>query len=83
MKIAVVKEKREAENRVAITPTVAQQLIKVGYEIWVEPNAGYASNYDDGAYVKAGCSIKSKQELLEGADILAKVNAPDEAEINS
>ncbi len=83
MKIAVVKEKREAENRVAITPTVAQQLIKVGYEIWVEPNAGYASNFDDGAYVKAGCSIKSKQELLEGADILAKVNAPDEAEINS
>ncbi len=83
MKIAVVKEKRVAENRVAITPTVAQQLIKAGYEVWVEPNAGYASNFDDGAYEKAGCMIRSKQELLQGADILAKVNAPDEEEINS
>lgn len=81
MKIAVVKEIRVAEKRVAITPTVAQQLIKAGYEVWVEPNAGYASNFDDAAYEKAGCQIKSKQELLQGADILAKVNAPDALEI--
>ncbi len=83
MKIAVVKETRPSERRVALTPTVAQQLIKSGYEVWVEPNAGYNSNFDDAAYEKAGCLIKSKADVLSQADILAKVNAPDESEIQA
>jgi NAD(P) transhydrogenase subunit alpha len=81
MKIAVVKETRQAENRVAITPQVAQQLIKNGHEIVVESQSGYASNFNDEAYTKVGCTIQSKADAIGGCDILAKVNAPDASEI--
>lgn len=81
MKIAVLKESRAGENRVALTPTVAQQLVKAGYQVWVEPNAGYASNFSDDAYTKAGAEIKDKSLLLSDADILTKVNAPNPGEI--
>ncbi len=83
MKIAVLKESRAGENRVALTPTVAQQLVKAGYQVWVEPNAGYASNFSDDAYTKAGAEIKDKSVLLSGADIVTKVNAPNAEEISA
>lgn len=82
MKIAVVKETRKAENRVALTPQVCQQLIKSGHEVVVEANSGYASNFDDQAYEKAGCKVVSKQDALSTCDILAKVNAPTDEEIS-
>jgi NAD(P) transhydrogenase subunit alpha len=82
MKILVIKESRNAENRVALTPQVAQQLLKVGHEIMVESGSGYASNFDDEAYKKAGCTIVSKSDGLQSCDILVKVNAPEESEIS-
>ncbi len=82
MKIAVIKETRYAENRVALTPQVAQQLIKVGHTIYVEAGSGYASNFSDEAYEKSECIIANKVTVLQQADILVKVNAPDESEIN-
>jgi NAD(P) transhydrogenase subunit alpha len=81
MKIVVVKETKKAENRVAISPQVAQQLIKAGHEVAVEALSGYASNFSDEAYLKAGCSILSKTEALASCDVLVKVNAPDEQEL--
>lgn len=81
MKIAVLKETREGENRVALTPTVCGQLIKQGYECLVENSAGYYSNFNDEAYLNVGCKMMSKQEALAQAQIVAKVNAPNDEEI--
>lgn len=82
VKIAVLKETREGENRVALTPNVCGQLIKQGYECLVENNAGYNSNFNDEAYLNIGCKIVSKQDALSQANILAKVNAPNDEEIS-
>lgn len=81
MNIGVIKEVRLNENRVAITPTVAASLIKMQFKIWVEPNAGIASNLSDADYEKAGCEVKSKGEILKNADLLVKVNQPEVDEI--
>lgn len=81
MKIVVLKESRDNEKRVALTPTVASQFIKQGFTCWVETGAGYSSNFDDESYKTAGCNIGSKQDLLAQADIVIKVNAPTTAEI--
>ena len=62
--IAVLKETREGENRVALTPAVCTQLIKQGYECLVEENAGYQSNFSNDAYINVGCKIVSKEEAL-------------------
>lgn len=84
MKIAILKESKAGEKRVAITPAVAQQFIKQGYTCMIEQDAGYASNFSDKAYEQAGCSIASdKHTLLKDADIIMKVNAPTEQEMMS
>ncbi len=82
MKIAVLKETKAGEKRVALSPTVAQQFIKQGHSCLIETQAGYASNFSDEAYQNAGCSVvASKSELLQEADIVVKVNALTPEEI--
>lgn len=82
MKICVVKETKLGEKRVALTPAVAQQFIKLGYTCVVETLAGYDSNFSDEAYQQAGCTIESsKSNLLASADVFIKVNAPSDVEI--
>jgi NAD(P) transhydrogenase subunit alpha len=60
MKIAVLRETKAGEKRVALTPTVAQQFIKQGYSCLVETQAGYQSNFSDEAYTQAGLLIQKK-----------------------
>jgi NAD(P) transhydrogenase subunit alpha len=82
MKIAVLRETKAGEKRVALSPTVATQFIKQGYNCLVETQAGYNSNFSDEAYTQVGCRIVAdKTQLLNDADIVIKVNAPQSDEI--
>lgn len=82
MNIAVLKESRSGEKRVALSPTVAGQFIKKGYSVSVEGNAGYDSNFSDDQYTAVGCTIASdRNQLISQADIVVKVNAPTDDEI--
>jgi NAD(P) transhydrogenase subunit alpha len=65
---------------VAATPQTVGQLIKLGYEVVVESGAGAASSFADTAYSEAGAGVGGSEEALS-ADIVLKVNAPDDAEI--
>ncbi len=77
MKIAVLKERREHEKRVAVTPETAKKLIAKGQEVLVETGAGAASRYSDQSYKDAGAQIiTDPAELLKSADILLKVQRP-------
>lgn len=77
MKIAVLKEQRPYEARVALTPEVAKKLKDQGHEVWVEKEAGAASSIPDTAYTEVGATIFSTlKEGLAGAQVLLKVQAP-------
>ena len=77
MKIAVPREVHAGERRVATTPDVVRQLVKLGYEVAVEAGAGAAANFADGAYREAGASVVADtRQLWTGADIVLKVRAP-------
>jgi NAD(P) transhydrogenase subunit alpha len=81
MRIGVPKETFPGERRVATTPDVAGQLIKLGFDVSVESGAGVESNFSDDAYRDAGCEITDTAEALwSGSDIVMKVRAPDEGE---
>ncbi|MCF6225245.1 MAG: Re/Si-specific NAD(P)(+) transhydrogenase subunit alpha [Xanthomonadales bacterium] len=80
MKISVPKEIYAGEKRVATTPEVAAQLIKMGFELTVETNAGAEANFSDADYVAAGCSIAAVDEVWDSADIIMKVRGPDDVE---
>ena len=63
MRIGVVKES-DQETRVAIVPSSLRKLTKAGFEVVVESGAGLASSHDDQAYIDAGASIGSRDEVL-------------------
>lgn len=77
--IGIPKESLAGEMRVAATPTTVAQLLKLGFAVAVESDAGKGANFDDAAYIEAGAATVSRAEAL-GADIVFKVNAPDDAE---
>ncbi|MCJ8167011.1 Re/Si-specific NAD(P)(+) transhydrogenase subunit alpha [Pontibacter sp. E15-1] len=77
MNIAVLKESKPSERRVALTPDVVKSLTKAGFKCGVESGAGVASGFYDSAFEQAGGIIfQNREPLLEDADILLKVNAP-------
>jgi NAD(P) transhydrogenase subunit alpha len=77
MRIAVPKETRPGERRVALAPESCKKLIQAGYEIHVETRAGEPAFYPDDQYRQAGAMIEADPaKLLGGADIVLKVNAP-------
>jgi len=80
MRIGVPRESYAGEKRVATTPDVASQLIKMGFNVAVESNAGAAANYSDASYAAAGCSVVTVDEIWNDSDIVMKVRGPDKQE---
>lgn len=77
MIIGIPRESQAGETRVAATPQTVGQILKLGYSVVVESGAGAASSFSDAAYEEAGASIGSPW----GAEVVLKVNAPDDTEI--
>ena len=78
MKIGVPKEIHPGEKRVATTPDVLPQLLKLGFTVAVEAGAGSAANFADTAYTEAGAEVVAdRQALWAGSDIILKVRAPE------
>jgi proton-translocating NAD(P)+ transhydrogenase subunit alpha len=82
MKIGVPREIHDGERRVATTPDVATQLIKLGFDVVVEKGAGASANFSDAAYEAAGCEVvSSASDIWNGSDIVLKVRGPEGGEI--
>ncbi len=80
--VAVPKESREGELRVALVPETVARLTRQGFEVLVEAGAGIGACYTDEAYVEAGASLlKDRRPLYDQADLVCKVQppSPDEA----
>ena len=82
MIIGIPRESTSGETRVAATPQTVGQLIKLGYSVVVESDAGAGASFLDDAYVEAGAEIGSFDQTWT-ADIVLKVNAPNDAEIDA
>ena len=82
MIIAVPREIESNETRVSTTPQSAAELIKAGYEVKIETNAGENSFFFDKDYQAVNAEvISSKDKLFENADIILKVTPPSLEEI--
>lgn len=82
MKIAVLKESKLSERRVALTPDVVKSLTKAGFKCGIESGAGVSSGFYDHAYEEVGGIIfQNKEPLLQDTDVLLKVNAPTLEEV--
>lgn len=77
MIISIPKEILPGENRVACVPDVASKLIKAGFEVQIEKDAGLNAGFTNEKYSAAGVKVVDKlQELYANADIVLKVQRP-------
>lgn len=80
MKIGVPRETHAGEKRVATTPDVAAQIIKMGFSVAVESGAGAAASCSDKAYEAAGCEVVDAGKVWSDSDMIFKVRQPDDNE---
>jgi alanine dehydrogenase len=79
MQVGVVKEIKDKENRVALTPDGAQALSESGHTVVVQTGAGAGSGFPDAQYRQAGARLVSAPEAWD-SDLVVKVKEPLETE---
>ena len=80
MLIGVPRELLDNESRVAATPKTVQQILKLGFDVIVEHDAGFKASFEDQAFAAAGAKVGDAAQVWQ-ADIIFKVNAPTGDEI--
>src|SRR5438034_3485740 len=81
MIIAIPRETKQQEFRIALPPSAAYQLIKRGHQVLVETNAGLGAGFPDSDYEAAGATIvKEHKALFERGELIVKVKEPQESE---
>lgn len=75
--IAVPREVKKLEKRVAITPAIAKKFAKIGFRVKIETKAGEAAGFSDEAYKKAGAIITDTKDIWDNSEIIVKVRAPE------
>ena len=80
MHIGVPAETRAHEARVAATPETVKKYVAAGHRVTVERGAGSAASLTDDAFAAAGAELADAATAL-GAELVLKVQSPDEAEL--
>ena len=77
LRVGVVKEIEENEQKVSIVPDGIKRLLKAGVEVFVEQGAGEGGDFYDSHYEEMGATIiESVQELYDSVDVLVKIREP-------
>ncbi|MBL4694705.1 NAD-binding protein, partial [Candidatus Gracilibacteria bacterium] len=83
MVIGTLKEIKNNENRVALTPYGVRELTEAGIEVLVQETAGLGSGFSDGEYKECGAKmVRDPEDIVRACDILVKVKEPLPAEYN-
>ena len=77
MRVGVAKETAPGERRVALVPETVAKLVGAGFDVVVEPGAGAAASFPDGAYADAGATLGEPWD----ADAVVAVRRPDESRL--
>ena len=82
MRVAVPREIRDGEKRVALVPDIINKLTKLGYEVVIESGAGVHAQATDELFIAAGATIKSGN-VISDADVVLCVTSLTPAQILS
>ena len=81
MRVGTVKEIKNHEYRVGLTPESARELVAHGHEVWVEAGAGSGIAATDADYEATGAVIKATAvEVFSGCEMVVKVKEPQASE---
>ncbi|WP_018900121.1 alanine dehydrogenase [Rhizobium sp. 2MFCol3.1] len=81
MRVGCLKEIKNHEYRVGLTPAAVREYFAHGHEVWIETKAGSGIGADDAAYAAAGAKIASSaKDIFEKCDMIVKVKEPQPSE---
>ena len=80
--MGLLKETKEDEFRVALTPEQVGKLAWEGHQVFFEYECGLGAGYKDEQYLLNKGKLVSKQEIFEKAELILKVKVPTEEEVN-
>lgn len=79
--IGTIKEVKNNENRVGLTPKGVKELVEAGHTVYVQKSAGEGAGFMDQEYMDAGAKIlNTPEEIVKAVEILVKVKEPIPAE---
>lgn len=77
MRIGTVRELKESEYRVGLTPNTVNEYVLNGHEVYIEEGAGDGAGFNDADYIEAGATIlKTAKEVWNKVDMIVKVKEP-------
>jgi len=82
VKIAVLKERKQGERRVAAAPDTVKKYKALGAQVFVEKGAGASASIPDSEYETAGATIADAASCAKGAAIILKVRTPEQEELS-
>ena len=80
MRVGVVRETKDRENRVALTPAGCRQLVAAGHEVVIENDAGLRCGFDNDLYLVAGGTVGAVEDAWN-SDLTLKIKEPMAAEL--
>ena len=81
MRVGTVREIKNHEYRVGLTPESARELVAHGHDVWVESGAGLGIGAADADYEAAGATIQpDARTVFDGCEMIVKVKEPQPAE---
>ena len=81
MIIGSVLENKQSEKRISITPELAKKYISNGFEVYIEEGFANHLKLSDNEFVKAGCKMDKRKNILNKSDIILQLNLPDKASL--
>lgn len=78
--ITIIKERKENEKRVILTPIEVKKLTNANFNVYVESDAGIYCGFSNDDYLKSGAIILSRDEAWENSGLKLKYKAPIEEE---
>ncbi len=82
MIIGSITENKTIEKRVSITPEISKKYISNGFKVKIEKGIADHLGINDEDFIKEGCEIDSKENILKHSDLLLQMNLPSEESLN-
>ena len=83
MVIGSISENKEIEKRISITPEIAKKYIASGFEILIEKDFGSHLGFSNNEFLKEGCKIENKENILSKSDVVLQFNLPDDSNLKN
>ena len=78
MIIGSISENKNIEKRISITPEISKKYISSGFKVKIEKGIAEHIGIKDEEFVKEGCSLDTRENILKESDILLQMNLPTE-----